>query len=408
MNEILINVLFLMVVLLVLSHIIETYTKKVVKISLFFISLISIYFCMTFPFPLSEEFNMDIRIVPFLIGSLYGGPFVSIGLYVCIVLYRFVIGFDLGFWGTIFNSGLIPIITFVFYKRFIKAGITQKLLISTGISTFHVLYGYVILNYISHTQFNIYLLGGLIKVACIILIILTIERTYINYQIRKKIIDIEKMEIISHLSASISHEIMNGLTGAKGFIQLLKEIKNDSQTQLYMGIALEELEKSEAIIRDFLVFANPAPEKIEKVNMEHLINDSIELIKPLCNMDIEIQKELSPFWIICEKRLIQQAIFNILKNSIEAMPNGGQLTIFTKSSEKIFEIIIKDTGFGMDLEQIERLGKPYYTTKGQRGIGLGMMVTYRVIQSLNGQITVTSQVRKGTTFTVSLPNSDKS
>ena len=270
MNDILINVLFLLVVLLITQHILEVYTKKLTKkiiiIYTFFAGLISIFFCMTFPLPVNGGFNVDIRVVPFIIGSLYGGPFASVGLYLFIVLYRFVLGFDLGFWGATINYVLIPILTFVFHKQFIKSRTKRKLLISMSFVILHLLLAYFIYNYIfvSHTPINITLLGGFIKIGCILLSILTIERIKLNYQMRKKIIDIEKMEILSHLSASISHEIRNGLTGAKGFMQLLKENESDVKKQKYIGFALEEIERSEVIIRDFLTFAKPAPEKVEK------------------------------------------------------------------------------------------------------------------------------------------------
>ncbi|AZV42752.1 ATP-binding protein [Peribacillus asahii] len=412
MYAILINVLFLLVVLLITQHIIEIYTKKLtrklIKIYSFLAGLISIFFCMTFPFSVNEGFIVDIRIVPFIMASLYGGPLVSVGLYVFIVLYRFVIGVDFGFWGTILNYSVIPLLTFICFKRFIKSETTHKLLISLSVITFHLSLSYFIYSniFVSHTPLNITLLGNLIKIICIILCVFTLERIRLNYQIRNKIVDIEKMEILSHLSASISHEIRNGLTGAKGFMQLLKENESDLQKQKYIGIALDELERSEIIIRDFLTFAKPAPEKIEKINMEHFLNYIIELVSPISNMNsIKVKKSLSPFWIIGDRRIIQQAFLNIFKNAIEAMPNGGQLVISMNSHKNMYEISIEDTGVGMDREQIERLGKPYFTTKGQKGTGLGMMVAYRVIEELNGKIKVTSQIGKGTTFTIYLPRS---
>ncbi len=410
MKEILINALFLLVVLLITQHILGVYTKKLTRKSItiytFFAGLITIFFCMTFPFSVNEGFIIDIRVVPFIIASLYGGPLASIGLYLFIIFYRLVLGLDLGFWGTTLNYGLVPILVFVLHKRFITSQNRQKLLISVSIAVLHLLFAYFIYHdiFVSNTPFSIMILGGLIKIACIMLMILSIERIQLNYQIRNKVMDIEKMEILSHLSASISHEIRNGLTGAKGFMQLLKEIESDSQKQKYIGIALEEIERSEVIIRDFLTFAKPTPEKIENINMEQLINSIIELMSPLSNMNsIEVEKDLLPFWIQGEKKVIQQAFINIFKNAIEAMPNGGQLVICMNSNVSMNEISIKDTGVGMSLEQIERLGKPYFTTKGQKGTGLGMMVAYRVIEELNGRIKVTSQIGKGTTFTICLP-----
>ncbi|WP_102347694.1 ATP-binding protein [Bacillus sp. Marseille-P3661] len=410
MKEILINVLFLLVVLLVTQHILEVYTKrltkKVVMIYAFFAGLISIFFCMTFPFHVSHGFNIDIRIVPFIIASLYGGPLTSFGLYIFIVFYRFILGVDLVLYGVVLNYALIPIFIYFIHKHYLKSGIKNKILMSLGFVFFHILTSHFIYSHliVSNTPVNILMLGAFIKVWCIVLIILTIERIRLNFEIRNRLLDIEKMEIISHLSASISHEIRNGLTGAKGFMQLLKEGEHDSQKKRYIGIAMEELERSEGIIRDFLTFAKPAPEKVENINMEELISYTIELIKPLANMhSIIIQRELSIFWIQGDRRIIQQAFLNILKNAVEAMPDGGDLLISVHIDEQTFKVSFKDTGVGMSPEQIERLGKPYFTTKGQKGTGLGMMVAYRVIQELNGEIKVNSKVGKGTTFTILLP-----
>lgn len=410
MNEILINVLFLLVVLLITQHILEVYPQKVtrelVSIYSLVVGAISIFFCMTFPFPVNDGFNIDIRIVPFLIASLYGGPVVSFALYLFIVIYRLSIGIDLGFAGATINYLFIPILTSILYKKFIHSTTNKKLAISLGIVTFHVIITQVIyqLVFISNTPVHIGILGGLIKIACIALAVLSIERVKIHHQIRMKLIDIEKMEIISHLSASISHEIRNGLTGAKGFIQLLSENESIIEKKRYISIALDEIERSEEIIRDFLTFAKPAPEKEEIINMESLINSIIEIIRPLANMNsIEITKILLPVEIIAEKRTIQQALLNIMKNGIESMPNGGQLQILMTQIKNKLEISIADTGVGMDLEQIERLGRPYYTTKGQKGTGLGMMVAFRVIEELKGKISVESKKGIGTIITIHIP-----
>ncbi|MBB6446665.1 ATP-binding protein [Bacillus benzoevorans] len=410
MNEILINVLILLVVLLITQHLLEVYPKKLscrhVSIYTFFAGLVAIFFCMTFPFTVNEGFNVDIRIVPFIIAGLYGGPIASVGLYLFIVFYRYLLGIDMGFWGTIINYGLIPFWTLLFYKKFTHSGKSAKLLIASGFVLFNFGFSFYIYHYVflSNTPFHITLFGAIYKITCIVISILTIERIRTNHQIRRKVIDVEKMEMVSHLSASISHEIRNGLTGAKGFMQLLKENEEDLLKKKYIGIALKELERSETIIRDFLTFAKPAPEKIETINMEHLIEYVIELISPLARMNsIVVNKSLSPFWIYGEKKIIQQAFLNFMKNAIEAMPDGGTLEIGMRKHDDLMEIKIKDTGIGMDQDQMERLGKPYFTTKGQKGTGLGMMVAYRVIEDIKGKISVMSEKGKGTTFTIDLP-----
>lgn len=410
MNEILNNVLFLLVILFVTQHLIEVYPKRIsrknISIYSFLVGMVSILFCMTFPFPVNEGFNIDIRIVPFIISSIYGGPLVSLGLYVFIVAYRFAIGFDLGFWGTSLNYIIIPVLTLIFHRRFMDSATSKKLLIALFMTICNLLGGYIIYYniFISHTPLSITFISGLIKITCTVIIVMTIERMRLNYQIQRKLIDIEKMEILSHLSASISHEIRNGLTGAKGFMQLLREVESDSKKRKYIGFALDELERSEGIIRDFLTFAKPAPEKIEDINMKDLINHLIELTTPLSNMNsVEIEEKLQPFWIKGESKIVQQAFLNIIKNAIEAMPSGGKLIIAMNLNEDMLVISIEDSGVGMGSEQIERLGKPYFTTKGQKGTGLGMMVAFRVIEELNGKIKVTSQKGLGTTFTIYLP-----
>src|SRR5690606_15181647 len=99
-----------------------------------------------------------------------------------------------------------------------------------------------------------------------------------------------------------------------------------------------------------------------------------------------------------------QCFVNLMKNAIEAMPNGGILSVYsTVVNGKSVVIRIKDTGIGMDDKQLSRLGEPYFSTKDIKGTGLGMMVVYRIIESMNGFIEVESEVGKGTCFTITLP-----
>jgi two-component system, sporulation sensor kinase B len=93
----------------------------------------------------------------------------------------------------------------------------------------------------------------------------------------------------------------------------------------------------------------------------------------------------------------------VLKNGIESMPNGGQLWIQAVQDQRNLTIIVKDNGVGMTSEQLDRLGEPYYSTKGSKGTGLGMMVVYSIVNAMNGIIRVQSEVGVGTTFRFSFP-----
>jgi two-component system, sporulation sensor kinase B len=130
----------------------------------------------------------------------------------------------------------------------------------------------------------------------------------------------------------------------------------------------------------------------------------IDILRPLANMSsVEIQTSLIPFNVKGEREKFQQCLLNIMKNAIEAMPNGGLLDIYVSLNKNNILIRISDTGVGMTREQLERLGEPYFTTKGTKGTGLGMMVVYRIIESMNGTIQITSEVNKGTQVSVYLP-----
>lgn len=410
MKDILMNVLFILVVLFMTLLLIEWKGKKSNKnlnsLFIFIPSLVTIIFCMSFSISLNDQYYFDLRAIPFIIGGLFGGPLVTIGLYVSIIIYRLFLGAQLGFFGAVINYGILTILLCYLFTTFKQAGLKKKAMLTLFIVIFHILLSRVIFSYLffSNIPLQLFIQSSIIKLVTILILLYIIERISKNYQLRAKMEDLERKEIVSHLSASISHEVRNGLTGVKGFLQLLNRMETDPEKLEYFRIALSELSRTENIIRDFLTFAKPAPEKIANINMMLLIQDTTEILRPLANMNsVEIKMFLSEFYIVGDERIIQQSFLNIFKNAIEAMPDGGVLEIHMNQNEDKHVITIKDTGIGMNNEQIERLGSPYFTTKGQKGTGLGMMVSFRVIEDLNGSIKVHSKVGEGTTFIVTLP-----
>ncbi|MBT2691750.1 ATP-binding protein [Bacillus sp. ISL-55] len=118
---------------------------------------------------------------------------------------------------------------------------------------------------------------------------------------------------------------------------------------------------------------------------------------------IEIETDLIPFQLNANQEKFQQCIVNLTKNAVEAMPDGGKLTFQANQvNDSLVEVKISDTGVGMVQDQIIRLGMPYYSTKGKNGTGLGLMLVYRIIESMGGTISVQSKVGKGSTFTIKL------
>ncbi|WNF25049.1 HAMP domain-containing sensor histidine kinase [Mesobacillus jeotgali] len=154
------------------------------------------------------------------------------------------------------------------------------------------------------------------------------------------------------------------------------------------------------MINDYLTFARPAFEKEEEIEVEKELNQVLNVLSPLANFNgVKITKKFSPGLVISgDQSKFKQGFINLMKNGLEAMPNGGELLIQTFTTGPVVHILVRDTGIGMNEEQIARLGEPYYTTKGQQGTGLGMMVTFSIIRAMRGKVEVKSQVGKGTTF----------
>lgn len=218
----------------------------------------------------------------------------------------------------------------------------------------------------------------------------------------------EKLEIVGHLAASMSHEVRNPLTTARGFMQLLCEDSSMQQGKQYLPIAIQEIDRATEVINHYLTFAKPVPVTVEKIDFLEEIQSMIQIITPLSNMNnVQISftfHKQKKYFILGEKSKLQQAFINILKNAIEAMPDGGKLQLSLYSKESLIQIDIQDTGIGMTPEQLNRLGEPYFSTKKHdKGTGLGMMVAFSIVKGMNGEIKVTSEVGRGTCFSIQFP-----
>ncbi|XJZ28578.1 PAS domain S-box protein [Bacillota bacterium Lsc_1132] len=212
----------------------------------------------------------------------------------------------------------------------------------------------------------------------------------------------EKLSVVGHLAAGIAHEIRNPLTAIKGFTQLMnQEIPNT-----YLDVVLTELERVENIVSDLLILAKPQASVCEKINLEKLLNDTIFLFLSeahLHNIEFITEIQLSNPFIEGEGDKLKQVYINLLKNAIEAMPDGGHIYIKAyQPNEDCLVTQITDEGVGIPPERISRLGEPFYSTK-EKGTGLGLMICNRIIKNHGGALTIDSQEDNGTTVSISLP-----
>lgn len=214
----------------------------------------------------------------------------------------------------------------------------------------------------------------------------------------------EKMEIISELAASVAHEVRNPLQVTRGFLQLLVE-KQQSSDKVFLNMALEELDRASAIITDFLTFAKPEGGKVTDLNILAEFVHIEGILIPLANLQggkltVQIPNNL---YVRGNSSKFKQAFINIIKNSIEALSGQGEIQIWSYEEEGNVIIHIKDNGEGMDEEVLARLGEPYFSNK-TKGTGLGLMVTFRIIEVMNGEISFTSKKGTGTEAIIRFPS----
>ncbi|WP_246197148.1 PAS domain-containing sensor histidine kinase [Cytobacillus depressus] len=227
------------------------------------------------------------------------------------------------------------------------------------------------------------------------------EKLEIEAQLRKS----DTLHVIGELAAGIAHEIRNPMTALKGFIQLLEDSVKDDHS-MYFNIITSELQRIDSIINEFLILAKPKAVKFIEKDITKIMWETVEFLHAqaaLHNIQFQTayEKDLPP--IYCEPNQMKKVFINLLKNAIEVMPNGGFIDISIKSTKDDYiQISIKDEGTGIPKDKVEKLGQPFYTTK-ERGTGLGLMVTFKIIEEHKGRIEVESELGVGTIFNIFLP-----
>lgn len=408
-KNLLLHFSILMVLLFFMQMVMERYVKpKTIRwINLLFYSL-SYITCFLFSTPIGEGIQFDLRQVPFIIGSLYSG--LTLPLFIIVMMIRGIVGINVGFWISLFVFMAIALICIYVRSWFMRLSANQRVGIAVlfSISTSLMLTVIVLLQESPLYFPEISVSFLLVPAIATGIISYTMELIRQNSLMRKQLVKAEKIEAVSNMSASISHEIRNPLTSVKGFLQLLEEEEYPAEKRKqFLKIAKDELTRAEQVISDYLTFARPALEKIEEIDVKDELNHVLSVLMPLANMNaVEINQMYSEeIKIKGDRQKFQQAFINIVKNGLEAMPDGGLMSVETMKLARDVHIIIKDTGLGMSEEQLNRLGEPYYSTKGKKGTGLGMMVTYSIIQAMKGRIKVSSNLGKGSSFHIIFPNS---
>ena len=216
----------------------------------------------------------------------------------------------------------------------------------------------------------------------------------------------DKLATVGQLAAGVAHEIRNPLTSMRGYTEFLQMDETNKERLEYFGIILDEIDRVNNIVEDFMMLAKPNAFRLEEKNILLIIKNVISLFELEANKkNIQIKLEYSSDLLVvdCDENRLKQVFINFVKNGIEAMPQGGELTIQVKLAEnQRIHIYINDTGVGIPEEKLKNIGEPFYTTK-KNGNGLGLMVTFHIIESHGGKVTVKSELNRGTSFLIDLP-----
>jgi len=237
------------------------------------------------------------------------------------------------------------------------------------------------------------------------------EKTHELRNIHTQLIQSAKMASIGQFSAGIAHEINNPLAGILNCIRsLLGDPEIKGQRRGYLELALKGLLRIQHTIGQILSFSGRQEFKLRLADINQLIREAVEFIRyRLAEQKIILRYNLSESLpqILCDPHQLQQVFMNVINNALDAMSLEGNLTISTAVVKNDIEIRFIDNGKGIREEDLDKIFDPFWTTKEVgKGVGLGLSISYSIIQQHHGKIDIKSKENEGTTVTITLPYKD--
>lgn len=219
----------------------------------------------------------------------------------------------------------------------------------------------------------------------------------------------QKLAVAGQIAAGIAHEVRNPLTSVNGFLQLMKT-QYPERTD-YFDIIFSEIKRIDFVLSELLVLAKPQSVHFQEVQLHGLLEQVITLLKTnavLSNIDLKQPfKKQDAGAILADANQMKQLFINLIKNAIEAMPEGGSIYISTEKIMNEWKITIQDEGKGMSEEDIQKIYDPFFSTK-KEGTGLGLTICATILKDHHGRMDVSSELGKGTAFHIYLPVCQKS
>jgi two-component system CheB/CheR fusion protein len=236
------------------------------------------------------------------------------------------------------------------------------------------------------------------------MIVLAIEDITERKTLQEKLIISERLAAIGQLASNVGHEIRNPLGVIKNsayFLNMKLKDTADEKVVKHLEILDKKVNSANLIISDLLDFAKKKPPALDQADLNEAVKSALSCVTVPENIKVEIKLGEIPKMLL-DTEQVQRVCQNLILNAVQAMPEGGKLTIQTTKQDDSAKLIVRDTGVGIPKENMPKLFTPLFSTKA-KGIGLGLVICKQTVESHGGNITVESKVGEGSTFTVKLP-----
>jgi signal transduction histidine kinase len=225
-----------------------------------------------------------------------------------------------------------------------------------------------------------------------------------KHRLEEQVLRSEKLAAIGQLAGGVSHDLRNPLSAIANGAYFLKMAIDggDPAVRETVDIIQNEVNRAEQIISGLLNFARPKPAERHPTDLGEVVGEVLARIHPPDGVDVAVRIDPAMPMIQADSGQLDQVFFNIITNALQAMPDGGRLTIEGEARDGGVAMVVIDTGGGIPPERCKQVFEPLYTTK-RNGIGFGLAVTRQLVENHQGRIEVQSEVGKGSRFTVFLP-----
>jgi signal transduction histidine kinase len=226
-------------------------------------------------------------------------------------------------------------------------------------------------------------------------------------KINRELQTADRLSAINRITGGVAHEVKNPLNAILLHVEVAraKLSRGDTEIEEQMEIISREILRLDRVVRTFLDFNRPVELQLDNVSLRELVREIVDLARPQAvasNIAVTLRQAAVDVEIRVDRDLLKQAMLNVVVNAMQVMPNGGELRFEASADKDMAELRISDTGPGIPPELRDKVFRLYFTTK-KEGSGIGLAMTYRIVQLHDGTIDFTSEPGKGTTFLIRLP-----